>query len=81
MILVHIELQIGYDEDKYPPCDIESNKYGLMFMAFQDIICGATNCYLFIRPIRKLRKKMDNISDDFTTKSTNILALAIKIVF
>ena len=78
MILLHIDLQIVYDEDKYPPCDIDSNEYGIIFMALQDIICGAINCYLFVRPIRKLRKKMNNVSDDFEITSINILALAIK---
>ena len=78
MILIHIDLEIVYDEDKYPPCDIEANEFGLSFMGLQDIICGAINCYLFVRPIRKLRKKMNTVSDDFEVTSINILALAIK---
>ena len=76
IILTHIDLQISYDENAYPPCDVEANEFGLMFMGLQDIICGIINCYLFVRPIRKLRNKMKNMK--LETKSTHILALAIK---
>ena len=82
LILTHIDIEIVYDDNMYPPCDVEASEFGLMFMALQDIICGIINCYLFVRPIKKLRNKMNNITTEYNlkteSKSTNILGLAIK---
>ena len=76
IILVNIGLTQTFDPTLYPPCDLEAFEVGLMSMALQDIVAGSINAYLFIRPVLKLRKKIEDIGSN--DKSEEIKHIAVK---
>lgn len=76
IVLVNIGLTQSFDASVYPSCDLEANQIGLMSMALQDIVCAGINAFLFVRPVLKLRKKIEDAGP--SGKSQDIKQIAIK---